>query len=155
MPVQPVAWFRNVLKELGERARIYLARHDGKPAAALFMLTHGTSLVYKYGCSDVELNRLGATPWLIWRAIQDGKAAGLQRLDLGRSDRDNSGLITFKDHLGGVRSELHYYRSDGHTAQRAGLRSQFSYGHLARRAFAAVPTSWQMSIGSRLYRHFG
>ncbi len=45
---------------------------------------------------------------LFWRAIQDAKRQGVLTFDLGRSDYDAPGLITFKERLGGIRQVLTY-----------------------------------------------
>ena len=55
-------------------------------------------MVYTYGGSDAKFNNLGGTPMLFWRMIKEANDAGAEELNLGRSDLDNQGLITFKEH---------------------------------------------------------
>jgi hypothetical protein len=151
-PVQPMSWFQNLLECLGDRAAVHLARIDGKPAAAILTAVHKSTLVYKYGCSDATLNRYGGTSLLFWRAIQDAKGQGLVDFDLGRSDLDNEGLIAFKDHLGGRRTALNYYR---YTGRPLGAASGHWTQMLGKRVYALVPTPIRVTVGSTLYRHFG
>jgi hypothetical protein len=75
--------------------------------------------------------------------------------DLGRSDCDATGLITFKKRLGAARSTLRYYRfpislSDGHNA--TGARGAY---RLRQNILRRLPDSLFCSVGSFLYRHLG
>jgi len=47
-------------------------------------------------------------PFLFWRLIEESKASGAERINFGRSDLDNDGLITFKDRVGARRKLLSY-----------------------------------------------
>jgi len=149
IPIQPLCWFRNLLECFGEEATIYLARHRDTPIAAIFVVDHERTRVYKYGCSDVTYNRYGGTLHLMWSAIQDAKRCGRTEFDLGRSDADDRGLIAFKDHLGGRRSTLTYYRCTGSSFD---LRRRPAVdGTIA----SLVPRALKARIGGSLYRHFG
>ena len=90
-------------ENLGDRLTIHLASKGDTPVASLFCLDHGETVVYKYGCSDERFSNLGGTPLLFWKVIQGEKSRGLRWLDLGRSELDNEGLITFKDRLGATK----------------------------------------------------
>jgi hypothetical protein len=152
LPPQPIAWFRNLTACLGDRLKIRVASKDGKPIASILTLRFKYTLVYKYGCSDASVHNLGAMPFLFWRAIEDAKRCGFQELDLGRSDSDNSGLITFKDHLGAARSTLIYMRSPalGHSSFDEGYRAQS-----AKQVFSRMPNVLLNAAGRLLYRHVG
>lgn len=152
VPPQPFRWFQNLAECLGPAMQIRVALKSGRPAAAILTLQHQKTLVYKYGCSDTGLNNLGGTPWLFWKTIQDAKAQGLQELDLGRSSWDNSGLIAFKDRLGGTRTPLNYWKYP-QPAPRSSL-----LGRLKRPAGWVLGHSPQpvlIAAGRVLYRHFG
>jgi CelD/BcsL family acetyltransferase involved in cellulose biosynthesis len=150
-PVQPLSWFRNLTETFGDRLRVYRARYDGRPVASILTLQHKQTLVYKYGCSDLAYKRLGATPALFWRAIVDAKSAGCIEVDLGRSDLGHDGLIAFKEHLGGRRSMLTYYRYTGNTA---GFRVPRWLVTL-QRVLTCAPESVQLRAGNVFYKHFG
>jgi CelD/BcsL family acetyltransferase involved in cellulose biosynthesis len=152
LPPQPVEWFRNLLACMGDRLTICLASKDGRPVAGIVLLRHRDTLVYKYGASDARFHRLGAMPFLFWNAIREAKATGIRRLDLGRSDSDNAGLMTFKDRLGADRSTLTYVRYPAPAQVRAG---RFPRAHMAKRVLASFPDSWLAATGRLLYRHIG
>lgn len=149
---QPQAWFRNLVECLGEKVQIRLARKDGRPIAAILTLHHGSSVVYKYGCSDERFHNLGGMPFLFWRLIEESKAAGAAEIDLGRSDLDQEGLMTFKDRLGARRSLLAYYRYPGTGRKEAATR----WGSLAvRRCLPVLPGMVLSAAGGVLYKHMG
>jgi lipid II:glycine glycyltransferase (peptidoglycan interpeptide bridge formation enzyme) len=150
-PTQPLSWFRNLAAAFGDRMRIYRASYAGHPVASILTLRHRQTLVYKYGCSDIAYKKLGATPALFWRAIVDAKADGCVEMDLGRSDTDHHGLIAFKEHLGGRRETLTYYR---HTGSAPDFRISGCMAAL-QRVISCAPASVQFKAGNRLYKHFG
>lgn len=152
VPPQPFAWFRNLLACMGERLTIRLVSHAGKAIAGILTLRFKDTLVYKYGCSDASVHNLGAMPFLFWKTIEDAKANGFRELDLGRSDSDNIGLITFKDHLGAIRSALTYMRSP------ASVQSDSPDGYrvqTAKQIFSRMPGVLLNAAGRLLYRHVG
>jgi CelD/BcsL family acetyltransferase involved in cellulose biosynthesis len=150
VPLQPLAWFRNLIECVGESLCIRIVSKDGQPAAGILTLAHGNRVVYKYGGSDTRLNALGGMPFLFWKTIQDAKQRGARELDLGRSDCDNAGLIAFKEHWAATRSTLTYWRSPGETRSTAdsGWKMKF-----ARRVFARLPGGMRRAVGSLLYPH--
>jgi len=152
LPPQPVAWFRNLIACLGPTVRIRVASKKASPVAAILTLVHANTLVYKYGCSDVRLNKLGGTQLLFWKAIEDACSDGLTTFDLGRSELDNPGLLAFKDRWGAARSSLEYVRfslSPSPAVARTWHRD------LARFCFARIPNPFLAAAGRLLYRHIG
>ena len=153
VPPQPVAWFRNLIDCFGEALQIRVAFQDERPVAAILTLRHKDTLVYKYGGSDPRFSNLGGTHLLFWRSIEEAKAEGLRRFDLGRTDWDNTGLITFKDRWGAAQSNLVYTRlSVSPPSIHAG---EGWAGRFARSAISRLPGGLFSLAGSRLYRHIG
>jgi len=154
-PPQPRSWFRNLLSEFRESAAIHLARQGDRAIAAIFTLEYKDTLVYKYGCSDPDLQALGGTQLLFWQAIQDAKSRGLCTLDLGRSDYSNEGLIQFKDRWGATGSDLLYSRftADPHSGSGYTTGPESRPLALARRAASKLPDPVFAAIGALLYQH--
>jgi CelD/BcsL family acetyltransferase involved in cellulose biosynthesis len=151
-PLQPMAWFRNLVASLGDSLCVHIAYHGQRPAAGILTLSHGRTMVYKYGGSDTHLNPLGGTPLLFWKAIQGAKAADFAELDFGRSDEDNPGLMAFKSRWGARHSTLTYWRAPG-GASRPG-----SWGWkvaLAGRVLTMLPGPVRRAAGAALYPHIG
>jgi CelD/BcsL family acetyltransferase involved in cellulose biosynthesis len=149
LPPQPQTWFANLLECLGGGVELRLAYKDSRPLAGIVTLSHRDCMVYKYGCSDPASNKLGGMALLFWKAIQDAKRRSMVTLDLGRSDLDATGLITFKEHIGARRQELTY-------ADYPVRPSHVTWkGRLATTVFRHLPDPLLVGAGRFLYKHVG
>jgi len=151
LPPQPRKWFKNLVECLGENVEIRVARKDSVPIAAVLTLRFGSCIVYKYGCSDERYHNLGGIPFLLWQLIEESKASGVQRIDLGRSDLDNPGLIAFKDRVGAAKRRLTYYRHTNGEGNNAPMpwKPQAFWG------FSMLPDAVLSTAGRVLYKHVG
>jgi Acetyltransferase (GNAT) domain len=151
-PPHPIAWFRNVLKCLGDSACIRIAYVEETPAAAVFTLANEATVVYKYGCSDEQFHRLGAMPFVFWDMIREAKRTDKEELDLGRSDLNNPGLITFKERWGAQGRPLIYSRSPA-----AGnvLEHSAGSGRPFKQLLRYCPDWLLIGAGKFLYPHIG
>jgi hypothetical protein len=145
LPPQPVQWFRNLISAMGEKATIHVARTYGRPIAAILMLRHKQTDVYKYGCSLASDNNRGGMQLLLWKAIEDAKAHGIEELDLGRCDVGDTGLAEFKERWGAERREMVYCRFPPGKPQ---IPTKASI-------VALLPKPVLIAIGRLLYRHLG
>jgi len=152
VPPHPRKWFRNILQCLGNKACIRVAHKDRTPVSAVLTLEKGNTLIYKYGCSDAHFHNIGAMPFVFWDMIRDARNRGIQELDMGRSELDNPGLLTFKDKWGASRHELIYMR-DPVGQERFGDKGIITRaaGYLISRA----PRWAVVSAGNLLYPHVG
>jgi len=152
LPPQPLAWFRNVIASLGSRVLIRIASKDGQPIASIVTIQYKDALVYKYGCSDSRFNNLGGNSLLFWKAIQHAKRDGVVTFDLGRSERDNSGLTGFKENWGAASMPLDYYRLPALRTfhLNSGWRTRVAKG-----VFSMMPDALFTATGKLLYRHIG
>jgi CelD/BcsL family acetyltransferase involved in cellulose biosynthesis len=151
LPPQPLAWFRGLVSAFGDDLRIRVASKGNLPVASILTLRHRRRMVYKYGGSIASLNKLGGMALLFWKTIQEAKNTGLEELDFGRSDADNLGLITFKEHWGAVGTTLKYwtYPSRPHVTRSPWQKS------LARQFVKYAPDAALEGIGTLLYKHIG
>lgn len=151
LPPQPLAWFRGLIAAFGTDLKIRVASKDGVAVASILTLSHKKSMVYKYGCSDVALNRFGGTALLFWKAIQEAKELGFQELEMGRSDTENIGLTAFKERWGATRSSVSYWTYPRNDSPGLSVWKQ----NVARRVVSAVPDVALETAGSLLYKHIG
>jgi CelD/BcsL family acetyltransferase involved in cellulose biosynthesis len=151
LPPQPISWFRALMASFGQDLKIRVASKDGVAVASILTLVHKKIVTYKYGCSDTEFNKLGGTALLFWRTIQEAKEKGFEELDMGRSDMDNSGLVTFKGHWGATQSSLDYWQ---YPHSLPGLQSPWKMKVLGKMV-AVAPDVSLTAAGSILYRHIG
>ena len=146
---QPIAWFRNLAAQFGDKLIIHLASKEGRALAGIITIQHQGKLVYKYGASDENFHAMGGMPFLLWRAILHGKSVGASQLDLGRTDHDSVGVSTFKERFGANSYNLTYYRLANPTP-----RNRLSF---RARPFMVVVTQLPDSIcsivGRMLYKH--
>lgn len=149
---QPQAWFRNLVECIGDNIQIRIARKAGVPISAMLTLRHGSSAIYKYGCSDERFHPLGGMPFLFWRFIEESKAAGVEKIDFGRSDLENEGLVAFKDKFGASKRLLTYYRYP-YSGQTAMTKTRGA--EAARQLLFLLPDAVSAQAGRLLYRHMG
>jgi lipid II:glycine glycyltransferase (peptidoglycan interpeptide bridge formation enzyme) len=151
LPPQPLSWFRRLLATLGGGLKIRVATKDGLPVASILTLAHRKTMVYKYGCSDDRFHRFGGVAFLFWKAIQEAKDKGFEQFEMGRSDIDNTGLISFKEHWGAVGVELRYWRYARQLETTGGNWEK----SLLRKLVPITPDSVLRTVGGLLYKHVG
>jgi CelD/BcsL family acetyltransferase involved in cellulose biosynthesis len=152
LPPQPKSWFQNLAKHMGEAIQIRVARKNGSAIAAILTLWHRSTVIYKYGCSDGAFHQLGGMPFLFWKVIEESKASGAERIDFGRSERDNEGLIAFKDKFGTTKRTLTYFRYPGKKEKQVYLHEN---SRLMRRMLCMFPDGVLSAVGRVLYKHIG
>jgi CelD/BcsL family acetyltransferase involved in cellulose biosynthesis len=157
VPPQPRRWFANLMQCFGDDLKIRLACTGEGPIAAMITIRHKQTLFYKYGCSDSRFHNLGGMHLLYWSSIREAKNEGLRHFDLGRSNADQAGLITFKNRWGAAPSELNYSRYGAEAARIHvfDLPAQNWKARAAKSMLAHVPASVFSRIGQILYGHAG
>ena len=152
LPPQPIAWFRNLIASMGDAIKIHVASKGGYPVASIVTVRHKKTMIYKYSGSDKNFGNLGGTQLLLWKAIEEAKDEGLLELDMGRSDRNNEGLIVFKDRWGASRSELTYFQYRRSQTLSPGMHAAL---HVARQISYLAPKLLGGVLGRALYKHLG
>lgn len=110
VPVQPRRFFdliyeRLIARELGFVAHAAL---DDRTLASGLYLTHGSSMVAKFGASDPASRDSGAGYLLEWEVMRRACEQGFETLDFGRTDPDAEGLRLYKAGWGATESPLVY-----------------------------------------------
>ena len=152
LPPQPYEWFRNLIDCLGDGLEIRLAYKDKSPVAAILTLRFRDIGLYKYGCSDLNYKNFGAMPLLLWRAIEQAKSTGARKFSLGRSEENNAGLITFKNHWTQHSTPIIYWRYPGPASMKLTESWRVT---AAKRVFAGMPHRLLSVTGKFVYRHIG
>jgi CelD/BcsL family acetyltransferase involved in cellulose biosynthesis len=151
VPPQPMKWFQSLIGSLGNDLQIRMAFKGDIPVASILTICDRKTMVYKYGCSDVRFNNLGAVAMLFWKAIQEAKAKGIAEFDMGRCDLDNLGLVTFKEHWGARRTVVSYLR---YPAPAATWGAERAIKHF-QKLISITPDTPLVMLGRLLYRHIG
>lgn len=97
------AYYHRLMQILGaDTAKLFLAEHDGRVAAAQVCIFFGGAAVYAHGASDYAQRAVMAPYLLHWHALLEAKRLGLKRYDLwGIDERNWSSLTRFKRGFGG------------------------------------------------------
>ena len=149
-PPSPFKWFGNLVSCLSDAVQVRIASKGQRRIAGILTIQYGSTLVYKYSGSDPSMNKLGATPALLWSAITDAKHVGITQLDMGRSDLQNNGLIKFKNNFGSIRSTLRYWR-----APKGACRSVHDGAGIAGTLYNIMPDIVRVGAAKLLYKHVG
>lgn len=160
MPAQSARFFRDLWQTFHAadprvgQARLLLAEYQGAAVAGMILLSSGSTVRYAYSASDQRYLRLGPNNALMWEAISWAGEQGFARFDMGRTARDNSGLVGFKKSWGAVEEPLPYY----YYPQIAGLAStaETSWKYrLLTGAWRRLPLPVAGALGGAIYRHLG
>jgi len=128
---------------MGEAVDLRLAYMKNVPVAAVMALHFKGTSYYKYGCSDERFHKIGAMPFLLWRAIVGAKSIGSKTFDLGRTEEDNHGLLAFKNHWTPVSDSLTYWSLPAGRSVNV------------KRFCTLVPNRLLQAVGTMIYRHAG
>src|SRR4029077_8906347 len=101
---------------------------------------------------DERFHNLGGMPFLFWRLVEESKTQGVDKIDFGRTDLNNEGLIIFKDRFGTSKKLITYYRHSlpGGPGVRALMNSR-----VVQSILSSLPQAVTSTAGRLLYRHMG
>ncbi|HEU0002890.1 MAG TPA: GNAT family N-acetyltransferase [Ktedonobacteraceae bacterium] len=156
MPAQPAQYFYGLWDAFASTGsvQLLLAEHEGRVIAGMILLASGSTIRYAYGASDEQFLKLAPNNLLMWTAITLGCTNGYQTLDMGRTSRDNEGLMEFKRRWGATLEALPYY----YYPQIAGLASTSEESWKFRAltsCWKRLPLSVAATLGGKLYKHLG
>jgi len=108
---QPFSFFENIWEGfMAPGVGFFLGAFlDGELIAAHCYIPWKKTLVFKFGASDYLFQNLRANNLLHWSAVELALDSGFSGLDLGLSDDDQPGLITYKRHLGAIEKEIRFF----------------------------------------------
>jgi hypothetical protein len=152
LPPSPFAWFQNLTRSHGKALEIRVAYRGDRAIAAILTLGVAQTVCFKYGCSNAQFNNLGATPWLLWKAIASAKSSGATKFEFGRTEEDNKGLLRFKNHWVKQHKELTYWRCS--RAPSVALAHGWKL-KIMKNVFSLMPQRLLTASGRLIYRHIG
>jgi CelD/BcsL family acetyltransferase involved in cellulose biosynthesis len=157
---QPFAFFENMWDEFIARGNgfLLLAEYDSRIIGGDLFLTWRDQCYYKSNASDTSYLHLRPNNLLLWYGMLEAKTRGCTTLDLGRSPRENTGLVAFKEGFGAQEETLHVVDYDTYRDE--------SQANREREARDLMRSMTQMFVredvseaaaeeaGARLYRYF-
>ena len=106
-PVYSRRFFDAILSRLPDRASCVIVSLEGTPVAAAVTLRHRDTVEVPWASALKQARATCPNHLLYWTIISDAIAAGVRRLDFGRSSPD-SGTYRFKQQWGAEPEPLHW-----------------------------------------------
>lgn len=156
MPAQPQQYFYAAWDAFAASGnmQIVLAEYENKVIASMVLFACGSTVQYAYGASDEAYLHLAPNNLLMWTAISWGCSQGYSTLDMGRTARENAGLMEFKRRWGALQEELPYYYYP-HIEGLATTSEQSQKFRLLTRCWRTLPLQIAGPLGGYLYKHLG
>lgn len=156
MPAQPRAFFRGLWDRFGadDTMQVLFAEHEGQTIAGMVLFASGDTVRYAYGASEEQALHLSPNNLLMWESITWAINNSYHIFDMGRTARDNHGLMEYKRKWGATAEPLPYY----YWPQVAGLASTSE----TSRKYQVLTACWKRlplpvasTLGGILYKHLG
>ncbi len=156
MPAQPLNFFLGLWDAFATSGamQVLLAEYQGAIIAGMVLFASGSTVRYAYGASDERYLALAPNNLLLWSAIEWGSAHGYASFDLGRTARDNEGLMEYKRRWGASMEPLPYYYYPQMQGLAATPESSWKYRVLTG-CWKRLPLPVAKTLGGRLYKHLG
>jgi hypothetical protein len=155
LPSQPYKFFENIYKYIicDGSGIVVMAKKNGEVVAGSIYFLFGNKAIYKYGASNKEERYLRANNLVMWEAIKWLSSRDYKSLNLGRTDKNNEGLIRYKNGWGTVQNSVDYYRYS--LKESRFLTKEKNLSSIGTRFFKAAPVSVSNFLGGVLYKHVG
>lgn len=114
VPCHPYKFFKNLMDQLPKNTKLYLSEFKGETIGAGLMEYHGDKVIYGYGAANPRNLQMHPYDSFLWKSIEDACHSGYHTFDFGRTSKENTGLINFKNKWGTKELDL-CYSSDKHT----------------------------------------
>ena len=156
MPAQPQRFFYelwDLFAPSGSMQMLFAAYREAI-IASIILLVDGTTVRCVYSASDETYLHVAPNNLLWWEAIIWSIMHGYQMLDLGRTARDNEGLMEFKRRWGAFEEPLPYYYYPCSAGLAATPESSWKF-RLLTKGWRSLPLWISVPVGSYLYKHLG
>lgn len=132
------------------------AFHRDRCIAATIFLGWGDTLYYRFNTSALDALPLRPNDLLLWAGIRLAVERGFRRLDLGRSDDDQPGLIRFKRQFGASEREIRLLRCipPDYSAECGAEPRRLLATMATLFTDPAIPDDISAAAGTALYRYF-
>lgn len=152
LPPQPFHFFAEIGIDIISKGAgfVCLAMLKNIPIAGVVFFYFNKKAIYKYGASDRRYWQFRPNDLAMWEAIRWCAENGIQYIDLGRTDIDQTGLLQFKRNWNSIEKELNYYKfslqKNAFISDKPKIRSSYPF-------FQKLPMPLLRIIGRLLYKH--
>lgn len=156
MPSQPKQFFLQLWDRFAPAGQLHLllAEYEQTIVAGAILLSSGDTIHHAYSASDPEYLQLSPNNMLLWESIVIGCDQGFRVLDLGRTARDNEGLMQYKRGWGATPEPLTYYYFPALRGLATTSEQSWKF-RLATSCWRRLPLPVADALGGRLYGHLG
>lgn len=155
LPPQTFGFFRtihqNVLSD--NQGFIVSAYYNNKAIASAIYFHLGQRAIYKYGASDRRYQHLRANNLVMWTAIRWCAENGCKRFSFGRTEKENLGLLQFKNGWNTEKQILNYYKYD--LKREKMVKEKWNGLSVCCPLFKKTPVSFLKCLGGLVYKHAG
>jgi FemAB-related protein (PEP-CTERM system-associated) len=148
-PVHGQRFFRTVLEEFGEGARLAVIRHGAQAVGGGVCLTFRDTLLMPWASSVRRYRWACPNSILYWEALRWGCEKGLRLFDFGRSS-PGSGTYRFKKQWGAVEEPLHWQRVVGEERSAGPEETETPWARLAAGTWKRLPLRVATTVGPML-----
>jgi serine/alanine adding enzyme len=151
-PVYGAAFFEQVLTAFPGETRLFVVRHNRRPAAASLVHWYRDTIQVPWASSLREFNPLSANVFLYWQMVQFAIARGFRVFDFGRST-PGEGTFLFKKQWGAEPRALvwEYWTAEGQPVPQ--LSPKNPKFDLAIRAWQRLPLRVATALGPLVVRN--
>jgi predicted N-acyltransferase len=153
VPCHSFKFFKELFKNLGDFAKLYIARHGGEAIGGGIMLYYKNTVIYGYGAADPKSLKLYPYNAFIWKAIEDACLGGYRYFDFGRVSYEDAGLINFKKKWGTVEKKLYY--SIYPENRRFFMENRNLMHHLGAKVIRRMPMPFYKKFSDTVFKHLG
>jgi len=155
LPPQPVYFFKSIYANIisQDKGFIALADYNNQGIAGAVFFHFGEAGIFKFGASDKKFQHLRANNLVMWEAIKRHLQKNVKRLSLGRTERNNRGLLQFKSGWGAKQGVINYFNYDFGRQAFSSITSPVT--EFSKKIFTHFPSSLARIVGSLLYKHLG
>ena len=156
MPAQPRRYFFALWDTFAPSGalQLWLAEQQGVMVAGSILLASATTVQLAYNASDARYQHVRPVNRLLWMAMRWASTHGYDMFDLGRTARDNPGLMRFKRQMGAIMEPLPYYYYPRTAGLAAISESSWKY-RLLTGCWRRLPLQVAAPLGGSLYKHLG
>lgn len=153
LPPQPYRFFKTLWETFHpHRMRLAIAEIGNTPIAGVLLFMFKDRISAEFTTTDWNFINSNPVHFLYWETIKWGHAEGYRVFDFGRTEKSNTGLMSFKDSWGTEVVDLpHFY----YPAGKNGVGRSPLLHKLAFNVFRKSPQFAARLMGSFCYAHMG
>ena len=155
LPPQPVYFFKSIYENIisQQKGLIALADYKKQCIAGAVFFHFGETGIFKYGASDKNFQQFRANNLVMWEGIKWHLKKNVKNLSLGRTERDNRGLLQFKSGWGAKQGIINYFNYD--FRKQGFLSAAPRLTGIPNKIFTYFPSPLSRIAGIIFYKHLG